>query len=115
MGWVQVTLPGEIHYRSLENILANDERPRGLGLPYGQGKIIRAQRYDATNILCMDRLPNIASEDVRIVRLRNTRQSKLALGRESDKRTATSTVFSCPTREMLELQDDREMTAATNT
>ena len=77
-----MTLPGEIHYRSLKNILANDERPRGLGLPYGQGKIIRAQRYDATNILRMDRLRNIAPEDVRIVRLRNTSQTKPALGRE---------------------------------
>ena len=106
-------IPAEVHDLPLKNIFGDNQRPWRFRLPHGYGPVVCTKRNHRTDVMGCDGLRGISQENVRVICL-----NILLSIEDRDRilvRTATSTVFSCPTRLISDVHEFREMTAAMKT
>ena len=106
-------IPAEVHDLPLKYIFGDNQWAWRFRLPHGHGPVVCTQCNHRTDVMSRDGLRGISQEDVRVICL------NILLSIE-DKgsvlvRTATSTVFSCPTKLISDVHEFRDMTAAIKT
>ena len=107
-------IPTQVKDLSLKDLLSYDQRSSGLCLPDRNRAVVRSESYHRTNVRRYNGHRRVTQEYVWVISL-NGIQVGVGIDDDIQILTATSTVFSCPTRLISEVHVLRFLTAATKT